>query len=185
MTTVSVRLPAAARPLTLDDVAELASQDPDHRYELQEGNLLIMPPADAEHAEMIVRISAWLFANGYRGRVLATPGVRVGNSGRSPDIVVLVAEGSGRTVWIEPGDVLLAIEIVSPGSVELDRHTKPREYAAAGIPNYWRVERDGAPTVHFFGLGTGPEGSPTYVPRGTALLDDLLTGPVPNLIAAG
>jgi Uma2 family endonuclease len=183
MTAASVHLPV--RELTLDDVAELAGRDPDHRYELQEGNLLIMPPADAEHAEMIMRIGAWLIANGYRGRALATPCVRVGNSGRSPDIVVLAAPGSGRTVWIEPSDVLLAIEIVSPGSVELDRHTKPREYAAAGIPNFWRVEREGAATVHRFGLGTGADGSPVYVPRGTALLEDLLIGPVPDLLPAG
>lgn len=58
MTSASVRLPA--RPLTLDDVAELANSDPDHRYELQEGNLLVIPPADDEHAEMIMRIGAWL-----------------------------------------------------------------------------------------------------------------------------
>ncbi len=35
----SVHLPA--RMLTLDDVAELADRDPDHRYELQEGNLQV------------------------------------------------------------------------------------------------------------------------------------------------
>src|SRR5215468_7429245 len=71
MTIVSVRLPA--RPLTLDEVADLADQDPDHRYELQEGNLLVIPPAGDEHAEMIMRIGAWLIAGGYAGRVLATP----------------------------------------------------------------------------------------------------------------
>lgn len=27
--------------LTLDDVADLAANDPDHRYQLQEGNLLV------------------------------------------------------------------------------------------------------------------------------------------------
>ncbi len=93
MTTVSVRLPA--RSLTLDDVAELADQDPDHRYELQEGNLLVTPPADDEHAELIIRIGAWLMAGGHTGRVLATPGVRVGNSGRSPDLAVRRAPVQG------------------------------------------------------------------------------------------
>src|SRR5262245_18464189 len=122
MTTMSVRLPA--RALTLDDVADLAENDPDHRYELQEGNLLIMPPADDEHAELIMRIGAWLIAGGHGGRVLASPGVRAGTSGRSPDIVVRRGPRAGRTVWIEPADVLLTIEIVSPGSVELDRHLK-------------------------------------------------------------
>ena len=180
MTTMSVRLPA--RALTLDDVADLAGSDPDHRYELQEGNLLVMPPADEEHAEMIMRIGAWLLGGGYSGRVLATPGVRVGTSGRSPDIVVRRSPRSGRTVWIEPADVLLAIEIVSPGSVELDRYLKPVEYAQAGIPNFWRIEREGPATVHMFGLGVGGDGSAIYVPRGVVLLDDLLDGPVPELV---
>lgn len=38
----AVELPA--RPLTFDDVAELAERDPDHRYELQEGILLCRLP---------------------------------------------------------------------------------------------------------------------------------------------
>src|SRR5204862_211538 len=100
MTVVSVRLPA--RPLTLDDVAELADRDPDHRYELQEGNLLVMPPADDEHAEMIMRIGAWLMAGGHKGRALATPGLRVGTSGRSPDVAVRRGAPRGRTVGLHP-----------------------------------------------------------------------------------
>jgi Uma2 family endonuclease len=179
MTTVSVRLPA--RPLTLDDVAELADRGPDHRYELQEGNLLVMRPADDEHAEMIATIIAWLVVGGHRGRVLATPGLRTGTSGRSPDILVRRGPRTGRTVWIDPAEALLTIEVVSPGSVELDRYLKPVEYAQAGVPHFWRIERDGPATVHMFGLGVGADGAPIYVPRGVALLDDLLAGPVPQL----
>jgi Uma2 family endonuclease len=179
MTGVSVRLPA--RPLTLDDVAELASSDPDHRYELQEGNLLVIPPADDEHAEMIMRIGAWLMAGGHAGRVLATPGVRVGSSGRSPDIAVRRSPRAGRAVWIDPAELLLVIEIVSPGSTELDRHLKPVEYGRAAIPHFWRVERDGPATVHAFRLGTGADGELVYVTRNALLLDDLLAGPVPDL----
>ncbi len=179
MTIVSVRLPA--RPLTLDDVADLADQDPDHRYELQEGNLLVMPPADDEYAEMIMRIGAWLIAGGYAGRVLAAPGVKAGTSGRSPDVAVRRSPRSVRTVWIDPADLLLVIEIVSPGSVELDRYLKPVEYAHAGVRNFWRVERDGPATVHMFGLGVGADGAPVYVARTAILLEDLLASPVPTL----
>jgi Uma2 family endonuclease len=179
MATVSVRLPA--RALTLDDVADLAQNDPDHRYELQEGNLLVMPPADDERAEMIMRVGAWLIAGGYAGRVLAAPGVRAGTSGRSPDVMLRRSPRIDRTVWIDPAEVLLAVEIVSPGSIELDRYLKPVEYAQAGMPNFWLIERDGRATVHMFGLGVGADGAPTYVPRGVVLLDDLLAGPVPSL----
>jgi Uma2 family endonuclease len=127
-----VRLPG--RALTLDDVADLAMGDPDHRYELQEGNLLIGPPADEEHAELIVRIGAWLTVGRYTSRVLAAPGVRVGTSGRSPDVVVRHAPRTGRTAWIEPVDVLLIVEIESPGSKNLaaiSSRSNMREPAAA------------------------------------------------------
>jgi Uma2 family endonuclease len=39
------------------------------------------------------------------------------------------------------------VEIVSPSSAAMDRGTKVEEYAAAGIPRYWLVERDAALTV--------------------------------------
>jgi Uma2 family endonuclease len=107
--------------------------------------------------------------------------MRAGTSGRSPDVVVRRTSGGVRVVWIDPADVLLTIEIVSPGSVVLGRHLKPVEYAQAGVPHFWRVERDGRATVHQFGLGVGADGRPTYVARNTTLLDDLLAGPVPTL----
>ena len=76
---------------------------------------------------------------------------------------------------------MLLIEIVSPGSVELDRHLKPVEYAQAGVRHVGRVEREGPPTVHMFGLGVGADGTSTYIARGAVLLDDLLAGQVPTL----
>lgn len=39
-----------------------------------------------------------------------------------------------------PHEVALAIEVVSPTSVTMDRVTKTDLYAQAGIPFYWRVE---------------------------------------------
>lgn len=179
MTILHVQLPP--RPLTLEDVSNLAETDPDHRYELQEGNLLVMPPADEEHAEIVVRVGAWLLAGGYGGRVLASPGLRVGASGRSPDIAVRRSARTARVVWIDPAEVLLAVEIVSPGSTELDRHLKPVEYARAGIPNYWRIEREGTPTLHAYRLAGTTAGEPAYTTAGVVALEDLLAGPVPTL----
>ena len=39
-------------------------------------------------------------------------------------------------------DVLLAVEVMSPSSVSTDRVSKPAQYAAAGIPYFWRLEPD-------------------------------------------
>lgn len=183
-----VDLPVAE--LTLDDVAALAAADPDHRYELQEGTLLVMPPPDSEHAAILADLIVWLSGQGYgRGQVLATPGVRVPRddnpnaTGRSPDIAVRRAATAGRTVWLDPADLLLVVEIVSRGSEDLDRMIKQPEYARAGIANYWRVERDGPATVHAFHLGTGASGGRSYVPYRVVVLDDLLaTGTADELL---
>ncbi|MFJ8471935.1 Uma2 family endonuclease [Kitasatospora sp. NPDC094011] len=51
-----------------------------------------------------------------------------------------------------PESVVLAVEVVSPGSKAADRFRKPGQYAEKGIPSYWRVERgiDNLPIVHEF-----------------------------------
>jgi Uma2 family endonuclease len=60
---------------------------------------------------------------------------------RTPDLAVLPSPAPDqRPGPIPPSDVLLVVEVVSPGSVTTDRITKPAQYATAGIPAYWRVE---------------------------------------------
>lgn len=51
---------------------------------------------------------------------------------------------------LQPEDLLVAAEIVSPESEERDREDKPLIYAAMGIPTFWLIERgpDNAPIVH-------------------------------------
>jgi Uma2 family endonuclease len=50
---------------------------------------------------------------------------------------------------IGPGDLLLAVEVMSPSSVATDRVAKPAQYAAAGIPHFWRLELDGPVLVRY------------------------------------
>jgi Uma2 family endonuclease len=60
---------------------------------------------------------------------------------RNPDVMVVRASGYDRRVpRLLPVQVVLGVEIVSPGSESADRIHKPLEYAAAGIEHYWRVE---------------------------------------------
>ncbi|MGW7521280.1 Uma2 family endonuclease [Streptomyces sp. NPDC054796] len=62
-----------------------------------------------------------------------------------PDVVVVTSEAYVRdepSTYYFPEDVLIAVEAVSPDSEDRDRDTKPRKYAAAGFPHYWRVEND-------------------------------------------
>ena len=168
-----------AWPLTLDDVTRLAEADSSHRFELIEGNLVVMPPGTWRHQKISGLMFAWFSAHGYGDRVNIAPGVRTADdnlSGRIPDLVVTTdaMDDEDETVWLPPETVALAVEIVSKGSERTDRWHKPVEYAAAGIARYWRVEPDG--TVLRFRLDGAH-----YVEESPIALDDLLAGDVPDL----
>jgi Uma2 family endonuclease len=60
---------------------------------------------------------------------------------RRPDAVVYDSSLSDDAV-LRPRHCVLAVEVMSPGSVTTDQTDKPAEYAAAGIANYWRIEHD-------------------------------------------
>ncbi|GAA4700541.1 Uma2 family endonuclease [Phytohabitans rumicis] len=189
MTTVhpgpAARVELPNRELTLDDVAELAARDSGHRYELDNGNLLVMAPADVDHQQVMMRLAIWFITNGCDSDlVLATPGLRISErtSGRCPDLLITRRRPDGRTVWVDPADVALVVEIVSRGSEKLDRMIKPDEYARAGIVYYWRVERGGNDTtVHQYQLGRDERGEPAYVSHQAVLLTELLAGQPPTL----
>jgi Uma2 family endonuclease len=73
--------------------------------------------------------------------------------GREPDILFLAKENLDRlkpTYLNGPAD--LAIEIISPESIERDRDEKFYEYEEAGVPEYWMLD----PTLkraEFYALG--------------------------------
>jgi Uma2 family endonuclease len=75
--------------------------------------------------------------------------------GRSPDILFLATAHRHRIrpAFIE-GPVDLAVEIVSPESVERDTVTKPAEYAAGGVREYWLIDPSER-TVVFYQLDDG------------------------------
>ncbi|MFC9972885.1 Uma2 family endonuclease [Spirillospora sp. NPDC127200] len=72
-----------------------------------------------------------------------------------PDVMVVRAEAAAgvKQTSFRPEDVVLAVEVVSPDSVEHDRERKPQLYAKAGIRHFWRVENmDGRPAVFVYEL---------------------------------
>jgi Uma2 family endonuclease len=116
-----------------------------------------MPPPDSEHAAIASRLFAWLLMAGWPAeQLLQAVGVRItgadGDGGRIPDLT-LWSSPQPRSVWLGVAELLLVVEIVSPGSAAVDEVVKVREYAAAGIPRYWVVERDAAQTVTLHVLG--------------------------------
>jgi Uma2 family endonuclease len=169
--------PIPARLLTVDDVTRLAEGGDERRYELVDGNLITVPPANVRHQLITARLIVWLSNQGYADRVIPTPGVRTSDdnlNGRIPDLIVSTDPIADETVWVSPGLVALVVEILSKGSERTDRWFKPLEYARAGIPRFWRVEPDDL--VVQFDLVAD-----RYVEQARVPLTELLAGDAPAL----
>ena len=128
------------RPWTFDDL--LALPESLWRYEIVDGGLLMTPPAGMLHELVTDGVRTVLKANTPRGyRVWGPLGVDIDPTYLIPDLVVIREEAiSPHRDRALPADLVLVVEVVSPGSVSADRILKPAAYAGAGIPNYWRVE---------------------------------------------
>ena len=68
-------------------------------------------------------------------------GVNLGASVPIPDLVAF-RRRTGRRPAVDPADILLIAEVVSPGRARVDHEYKRRAYAAAGIASYWIIDRD-------------------------------------------
>jgi Uma2 family endonuclease len=81
-------------------------------------------------------------------------GVDLGRTMLVPDLAVIPRSAVPGAALARPAGVLLAVEIVSPSSVSMDRLLKPARYAEAGIPSYWRVEgmTSGEPSIVIYDL---------------------------------
>jgi len=147
--------------VTLDDLATMiAAGRYGHRYEMSpEGALSITPLPDSGHAATVSRLLAWLAAAGWPAeQLLHAAGIRIAgpenDGGRTPDLTVW-ARPQPPSTWLTLDDLLLVVEIVSPGTEAMDDMVKHREYARAGIPRYWVVDQDTAQTVTLHRLGSG------------------------------
>ena len=140
--------PVASRlsdqPWTVDDLAEL----PDgNRYEILDGSLIMSPAPDSLHGRVTTLLARLLDRAAPTHLMISAAGFGVAvQDGRGycvPDIVALVETALDRRVQaLNPADVPLAVEVVSPTSSSRDHVSKRHEYAAAGIRHYWIVDPD-------------------------------------------
>ena len=176
-----IEMPAV---LTLDAVAAMGEADELHRYELSsEGELKVMMTATPEHARIVMLLVEWLIKHSYTGEQLRTDmGIYTGG-GRQPDLTVW-ADAAPRhglvSVYVPVDDLLVAIEVVSPGSRQNDLVDKLAEYQAAGIARYWTVEQTGSQPVTMHRLGADRR----YATRSPVPLAWLLQQDPKELLAA-
>jgi Uma2 family endonuclease len=133
--------------LTLEEFFELP-EDNSRRYELQEGVLIVSPRAASLHQQVLMHLMMALYHQVPPEWRLAPDMELVIQPGfpatvRVPDLVIAHAETvKGNLPRYSADEVLVAVEIISPGSRATDTLNKPDEYAKAGIPHYWVIDLD-------------------------------------------
>jgi len=122
--------------------------------ELMEGRILVSPSPTAKHNMAGLALAMQLVPQLPEGvRVIQDVDIDLGlvpadqpGLVRRPDLVVVETSAVNRVDrdggLLSAGDVLVVVEIVSPGSQRLDYVIKRGEYADAGIPRYWIVDLD-------------------------------------------
>ncbi len=132
-----------ARYWTYDDlVAEVPAEADWRRYEIVDGALVVSPPPAPDHEFVITHLAHELIPQAPVGAsVVGASLIDMAPTYRVPDVTVVADSVFGnRDLRTTPDQVLLTVEVVSPGSVTTDRITKPAQYAAAGVRNFWRIE---------------------------------------------
>ena len=158
---------------------EYLSLDTNHLIEFSHGQLEVLPMPTFSHQRLVAFLYQLL--KGFIEERSGTEGTRAAKQSsspgvvmfaplriqlwsgkyREPDLVFMAAEHAdrlGEQFW-HGAD--LVMEVVSPDDPERDKVTKRREYAQAGIPEYWIVDpTDASITVLTFGSSTkGHEGT--------------------------
>ncbi|NMO50308.1 Uma2 family endonuclease [Actinoplanes sp. TBRC 11911] len=132
---------------SLEDVLNLPDDAP--RVELRDGVLIVVPSPTIGHQHVGNLLWMWFRQNAPEELQPGTAvGVAIGLQDSLEPDVVLVRQPIERTNhFFLPRQVVLAVEVVSPGTKRRDRLEKPVEYASAKIPHFWRIEQD---PVHVF-----------------------------------
>ena len=138
-----------------------ALEDDGQRYELIDGALHVTPaPADTHQlvvGELYALLREYLKPLG-GGRAMISPAdVRRGDRTRNrvqPDVfVVRVTDGKRPAYPYDLHDLLLIIEVVSPGNPRLDYHIKRELYLRDGVGEYWVVNPDARNVSRWRGRG--------------------------------
>jgi Uma2 family endonuclease len=126
-------------PWTEDDYFALPEMPT--KVELVDGVLVVNPLSNAVHQRLVQRIGVLLERTCPSGDWEVFPGLNVRlwpGHVRNPDVIV--ARAGATALYVPARDMLLLVEITSPGNFRQDRIAKHGDYAAAGIPFYLRVD---------------------------------------------
>ncbi|MEE4493844.1 Uma2 family endonuclease [Streptomyces sp. BE230] len=119
------------------------------RAEIDEGQIVLVPPPHAHHNGIAAKVQRRLYANlPEELEIYQTLGVHVAPLDKLyvPDLVVMPAElidaaDPETSDPMDASEAQLIVEITSKGNAREDRTKKYRAYARAGVPMYLLIDR--------------------------------------------
>jgi len=115
-------------------------------YEIIDGELIVSRQPHLRHGVIIAAVAQFVrpAVKALGGLVLAKPGIVWGEEAEdnvAPDVAIVLPDrlhlATGRTLSGTPN---IVIEIVSPGSIEVDYVKKRGLYARTGAQEYWIID---------------------------------------------
>lgn len=171
-------------PTTVEDWLAEDQPSDGSRLELILGYLYMTPGPGGPHQyaslELAILVRDALRAAGRTElNVLPAVAVRISTAFRTgviPDIAVVNVDINHTS--FAPEDLVLAVEVWSPGNTREERDTKIAGYAAARVPYLWIVELPEDKPARFWGYRLGESGyrQEVYVAAGETVV---APGPVP------
>jgi Uma2 family endonuclease len=139
-------MPSSAHRWTVDDLDSLP--DDGSRYEIIDGELVVTPAPSWRHQRMVGalyrRIAAYLADHRVADVLMAPADVPFSrDTSVQPDLFVVPLIGERKPAsWSEAGRLLLAVEVLSPGSMRTDRYRKRPRYQREQVVECWIVDGD-------------------------------------------
>lgn len=155
MGAMAVTMPGSVGGFTVDD---LDAFPPDgRRYELVDGVLFVSPAPVPGHQIAVLELASLLRAAAPSGHLVMVAPVEVRRGSRTslqPDVMVFARHQV--SLHRHPvGPPLLAVEVLSPSTRDVDLGLKRLTYARLGVPCYWLVDPT-EPSIQCLELG--PDG---------------------------
>ncbi len=124
----------------------MALPDSDNRYEVLDGELIVMPPPSWAHQVAVEQL--YLLLHPYvrdhaLGWAKLSPSAVMLSEHRlvQPDVFVLPrGDGAAPRDWSDISALLLAVEVLSPSTARRDRWQNRHMYQAFGASEYWIVD---------------------------------------------
>ncbi|MFI7214646.1 Uma2 family endonuclease [Micromonospora maritima] len=144
-------------PWTAQLALDLLPETNGPKVEVLSGSVIVTPHAGIDHQSVERELPYLLHRAARRAGLWVYPEINLvcGKDMFIPDIAVLRSSGGGRSA-VDIGEAVLLGEIVSPGNRRKDVIDRPREYAAAGVPYFLRVDlRNRVPALALYELVDG------------------------------